>query len=150
MSSVPRAAWLMLSGIVFEERVFFDFEDDIEIASWATVGAGLTFAGDTKTRAGVDAGGNAEFNCFFTLDATLAAAIGATLADNLASALARRACARDGEKSLLIGDLAATTAGLAAYDASSLFCAGAVAGFAIFLARKFYFCGDARRGFLEG
>src|SRR5262249_42638905 len=132
------------------EGMLLHVEDNVEIAWRAAIGAGFAFAGDAEARAGVHAGRNAQFDDFFALDAALPAAIGAALFDDLASALASGASAGAGEESLLIRERAAAAAGLAGNDASSLFCAGAVAGFAVFLAWKFNFRGDAGGGFFKG
>src|SRR5271163_1509535 len=129
--------------------MFFDVEDDVEIACRAAVGARLAFTGDAQSRARVDAGGNAELDGFFALDAALAAAFGAALANNLARALAGGAGARDGEETLLIGELAAAAAGLAGRYTGAFFGAGAVAGFAVFLAGELDFSSDSGGGFLE-
>src|SRR5580658_9716984 len=130
--------------------MLFDFENDVEIAGRAIVGGGFAFAGDTQARAGIDARWNAQLDRFFAFDAALASAIGAAFFDDLSGALACGAGARDGEETLLVGELAATAAGLAGDDAGALLRAGAVAGFAIFLARKLDFCGDASGRFFEG
>jgi len=60
----------------------------------------------------------------------------------LSRALASGARARDGEKSLLIRQLAAAGARLASNDAGAFLCAGAVARFAEFLARQLDFCSE--------
>jgi hypothetical protein len=67
----------------------------------------------------------------------------------LPRALACGARARDGEKSLLIGQLPASTARLACNHAGAFLCAGAVTGFAEFLAGQLDFCGDARGCFFK-
>ncbi len=112
--------------------------------------AGFAFALDAQARSGIHAGWNTQVDGSFLLDASLPAALGAALLDDLARALAGGASAGDGEKSLLIGELAAPGASLARDDAGSRLCAGAIARAAEFLARDFDFGIDARCGFLEG
>jgi hypothetical protein len=133
----------------FEEIVFLDVEDDIEIARRAAVWPWLAFACDAEARAGVDAGRNAEINGSLAFDAALAAAIGAALFDNLTGALTGGASAINGEETLLIDNLAAASAGLAGDDAGSFFRAGAIARFAEFLARNADFGSDSSCGFFE-
>src|SRR6266849_1396166 len=110
---------------------------------------GLAFAGDTQPRSGIDARRNPQLNGLFAFEASLPAALRATLAHNLTRALARRACSRDGEESLLICQLTAAGARLAGLNASSLFRARAVARLAVFLARQLDFGGHARGGLFE-
>ena len=119
-----------------EKRVLFHFEKNIEIARRAAVRARLALPGHAQARAGIDAGGNADFERALALDAPLAAARVARVADHLARALASRAGARDGEKSLLVGHLAAAAAGAAGGHAGAGLGAGAFAGFAILAARQ--------------
>jgi hypothetical protein len=76
-------------------------------------------------------------------------AVGAAFLDDLSRALACGACAIDGEKSLLIDDLATAAARLAGDDACAFLGARAVAGFAIFLAGHANFRRDPSGGFLE-
>src|SRR5271170_4664825 len=119
----------------FEETVFLYVEDDVEITGGAAVRAGFAFALHAQACAGVHAGRDAEFNGSLAIDAALSAAIGATLLDDLSRALASGAGAIDGKEALLIDELAAAAAGLTGADTRSLLGAGAVAGFAKFLAR---------------
>ena len=119
--------------------MLFDFEDDVEIACRTVVRAGLAFAGDAQARSGVDSRRNAELDGLLAFEAALSAAFRATLADDLSRALASGAGSRNGEESLLVGQLAAAGAGLASNDASALLRARAVAGFAEFLPRQLDF-----------
>src|SRR5438034_7346836 len=130
--------------------MLLDFKYDVEVAFRAAVGAGFALAGNTQARAGIDAWWNAQFNGFLALDAALSVALGAALLHDLACALARRARPGDGKESLLIGQLAAPAAGGTGNHAGALLRAGAVAGFAEFLAGQFDLRGHASRGFLKG
>ncbi len=129
--------------------MFLNFEHDVQIARRPAVRPGLAFAGDTQPRSGIDARRNPQLNGLFAFEASLPAALRATLAHNLTRALARRACSRDGEESLLICQLTAAGARLAGLNASSLFRARAVARLAVFLARQLDFGGHARGGLFE-
>src|SRR5207245_2791380 len=105
--------------------------------------------GNAQPRSGVHSRRNAQLNCFFAFEASLASALRAALLHNLSRALACGACARDGEKSLLVRQLTAATAGLAGLNAGALLRAGAVARFAVFLPRQLDLGGYARGRFLE-
>src|ERR1700694_2964345 len=121
----------------FEERMFFDFEHNVQIAPWPAIRPGLAFAGDTQPCPGIHARWNPQLNGLFALEASLTAALHAPLLHNLSRTLARWTRARDGKKSLLIGQLPAAGARLAGLNARTLFRARAVAGLAVFLARQF-------------
>src|SRR5260370_21115309 len=129
--------------------MLFDFEHNVQIARRSAVGPRFAFAGNAKSRSGIDARGNTQLNGFLALEASLPAAFLATLLHDLPRALTRWARARDREKSLLIGKLAAASASLAGLNASAFFRSGAVAGFAEFLARQLDLGGYARGSFLE-
>lgn len=149
LRNAERNRAIEIGAATFKEGVLLDVKNHVEIAGSAAIGSWLAFTGDTEACAGINARGNAQLDGFFALNATLAAAIGAAFANDLAGTLTRGAGARNGEKALLIGELATAAAGLASDYASAFFRAGAVAGFAIFLARKFDFCGDAGGGFFK-
>src|SRR5712691_1204403 len=140
---------IQIRAAAFEKRMFLNFEHDVQIARRPAVRPGLAFAGDTQPRSGIDARRNPQLNGLFAFEASLPAALRATLAHNLTRALARRACSRDGEESLLICQLTAAGARLAGLNASSLFRARAVARLAVFLARQLDFGGHARGGLFE-
>src|ERR1700674_5219035 len=123
--------------------MFFHFQDDVQIASRSAVRAGLTLPGHAQPRARIHARRNTQLDGSLALQAAPAAAIRAALADNLCRALACRASARDGEKSLLVGKLAAAGASLASNNAGAGLCPRAVANFAVFLARQFDLCARA-------
>src|SRR5260370_31346752 len=129
--------------------MLFDFQHHIQIARRPAVGPRFAFAGNAKSRSGIDARGNTQLNGFLALEASLPAAFLATLLHDLPRALTRWARARDGEKSLLIGKLATASASLAGLNASALFRAAAVAAFAEFLARHLDLGCYARSSFLE-
>src|SRR5258708_13313439 len=113
------------------------------------MGAGFAFSLHAQTSSSVHAGRNAQLDDSFLLDASLTAAFGAALFDNLAGALASRASARDGEKSLLISELAASRTSLASDYSGAGFRSRAVAGGAKFLARDFDFGVYTGRGFFK-
>src|SRR5580704_6352019 len=119
LRDAQRDGAVQISPAALKEGMFLDLEDHVEIAWRAAVRSGFAFAGDAQARAGVHAGRNAQLDGFFALGAPLTVAIGATLANNLSRALACRARARDGKKTLLIGELAAAAAGLAGADAGA-------------------------------
>src|SRR5882757_10885324 len=121
-------------------------EDNIQVASRSAIGAGFAFALHAQTSSSIHAGRNAELDDSFLLDASLTAAFNAALFDDLPGALAGGASARDGEKSLLIRELAASRTSLAGDYSGAGFRSGAVAGGAKFLARDFDFGVNARGG----
>src|SRR5260370_18001798 len=129
--------------------MLLDFEHNVQIAGWPAVRPGLSFAGDAQPRSGIYAGRNTQLNGFFALKASLPAALLAAFFHNLTRALTRWARSRDGEKSLLIGKLAAASASLAGLNTGPFFRPGTVAGFAEFLARQLDLGGYARGSFLE-
>jgi hypothetical protein len=110
------------------------FEENIEIAGWATVRPGLALARHAKLRAGIHSGGHTDFQRAFALNARLAAARLAGLSDYLSCTLAGWAGARDRKESLLIGHLPAAAARLASSHASTGLRANPFAGLAIFAA----------------
>src|SRR5207245_7376482 len=132
-----------------EERVLFDFEDNVQIARRPAIRPGLALAGDTQPRSRIHTGRNSQLDGFFAFETSLAVALLAALAHNLARTLARRARAGDGEKPLLVRQLAAPPACLAGLHAGALLRARAVAGLAVFLARELDFCGHPHRRFFE-
>src|SRR5262249_47903078 len=93
-----------------EERVVADFEEDVEIAGGAAVGAGLAFAREPQPVAVVDARRNVHLQLALNLFETLTAALGAWVADDLTAAIAGAACPPDRKKALLVEDLAAAVA----------------------------------------
>src|SRR6185437_9314422 len=121
-----------VGAAAFEERMLFDFEEDVEVAGDAAVGSGFAFAGDAQAHAAIHARGNGNFDGVGAFDAALSAAIGAGFLDDLSRAVAIGASARDGEESLLIVHLAAPFAGFARGHGGAGLGAGAVAGGAIF------------------
>jgi hypothetical protein len=130
--------------------MFLNVENHIQIARRATIGRRLAFAGDAEARAGVHPGRNTQVDRFFALYAALTVAVRAAFAHDFPRALARGACARNGEETLLVGKLAAAAARLASYDASPFFGPSAIADFAVFLAGQLDFSGDTRGGFFKG
>src|SRR6266478_948252 len=107
---------VQIGAAAFEERMFLHLEDDIQIAAGTPVRSSFALALHAQARSSVDARGNAQLDGFFALHAALAAALCAALLDDLTRALASGARAGNGEESLLIGELAAATAGLASHD----------------------------------
>src|SRR6266481_5050057 len=93
--------------------MLFDIEHNVQIARRSTVGPGFAFAGNAKPRSGIHTRRNTQLNGFLAFEASLPAAFRATLLHDLPRSLTRWARARDGEKSLLIGKLAAASASLA-------------------------------------
>src|SRR5258708_23211972 len=121
----------------------------MEIGAGPGIRASFAFARHTQAGSAIDTGGNAQIDGLMALDAALPAAIRATLLDNLACALARRASAGNGEKSLLVRKLPTPSATLASACAGSGFRAGSVARAAQLLLRQFNFCGNARSSFFK-
>src|SRR5579859_1929151 len=99
---------IQICAAPLEERMLFDFEHDIKVAARTAIRPRLAFAGNAKARSRVHAWRNAQLDGFLALHAPLASAFRATLFDDLARALAGRACARNGEESLLIRQLPAS------------------------------------------
>src|SRR6266550_7604185 len=114
----------------FEERMFSDFQHNVQIARRPAIRPGLAFAADTQPRSRVHARWNPQLNGLFALEASLTAALHTPLLHNLSCALARWTRARDGKKSLLIGQLPAAGARLAGLRARAVAC------LAVFLARQ--------------
>src|SRR5277367_2301627 len=129
--------------------MLFHFEHHIKIAGRTAVRTGFALACNSQTRSSIHARRNAQLDGAFAFDAALPAAIEAAFLNNLSRALAVRARARDGEKSLLVRHLAAAAARLAGLRAGALLRPGAVAGFAILLARQFNLGGYAARRFFK-
>src|SRR5258706_2556052 len=129
--------------------MFLDFQHHVQIARRPAIWPRLAFAGNAQPRSGIHTRRNTQLNGFLAFEAPLPAAFLATLLHDLPRALTRRARARDGAKSLLIGKLAAASASLSGLNASAFFRPGAVAGFAEFLARQLDLSGYARGSFLE-
>src|SRR6266403_2972773 len=133
----------------FEERMFFDFQHNVQIARRPAIRPGLAFAAATQPRSRVHARRNPQLNGLFALEASLSAALQAPLLHNLSRALARWTRARDGKKSLLIGQLPAASARLAGLNARALFRARAIACLAVFLPRQLDLGGHTRGRFFE-
>src|SRR6266487_1976986 len=129
--------------------MLFHFQHHVQITGWPAIRPGLALAGDSQPRSRIHTGRNSQLDGFFAFETSLAVALLAALAHNLARTLARRARAGDGEKPLLVGQLAAPAACLAGLHAGALLRARAVAGLAVFLAGELDFCGHPHRRFLE-
>src|SRR2546422_5110862 len=127
----------------------FDSQPHVQTARRPAIRPGLAFAGDTQPCPGIHSRRNPQLNGLFALKASLTAALHAPLLHNLSRALACWTRARDGKKSLLIGQLPATGARLAGLNARALFRAGAVAGLAVFLPRQLDLGGHTRGRFVE-
>src|SRR6266850_3555569 len=119
---------VQVGAATLEVGMLLHIEDNVQIASWSAIGPGLAFALHAQAGAGIDAGRNAQLDDSFLLHASLTAAFNAALFDDLAGALASGASARDGEKSLLIGELAPAGASLASDYSGAGFRSRAVAG----------------------
>src|SRR5260370_28451573 len=129
--------------------MLFACDEAVQIARRSAVRPGLAFAGDTERRSCIHARWNPKLDGLFALESPVAAALVAALLHNLPHALARWAGSRDGEESLLVGELTAAGASLASATARALIRAGAVAGLADFLPRQLDLGGHARVGFFE-
>src|SRR5260370_33370607 len=123
--------------------MLFACDEAVQIARRSAVRPGLAFAGDTERRSCIHARWNPKLDGLFALESPVAAALVAALLHNLPHALARWAGSRDGEESLLVGELTAAGASLASLNARALFRAGAVAGLAKFLPRPLAIGGHA-------
>src|SRR5712692_2340498 len=150
LDKAQRNRAVQIGAAPFEESMLLHFEYNVEVARRTAVGSRFAFARDSQARPRVHARREAQLDGAFALDTALAAAIRAALANDLTRALTGGAGARDGEKSLLIGKLSATTAGLTRSDAGAGFRPGAVADFTILLASKLDFRGNAGGSFLKG
>src|SRR5262249_52886274 len=102
-------------ALTFEDLVFFDVDHHIEIASRPRILTSLALAGQSQTRAGVNAGGNLYFELLLLLDSPLAAAGFAGVGDHSACAATLMTCTADREESLLESDLSRSAAKIA-YD----------------------------------
>src|SRR6266403_3974931 len=129
--------------------MLFDFQHHVQIARRPAIRPGLAFAGDTQPCPGIHSRRNPQLNGLFALKASLTAALHAPLLHNLSRALTCWTRARDGKKSLLIGQLPATGARLAGLNARALFRPRAVAGLAVFLPRQLDLGGHTRGRFFE-
>jgi len=100
-------------------------EHNVEVAGRTSVVARVAFPGDAQPRAIVHTGRNLDLNGALAAHASLALALRTGIANHLPHPAALRTGAGDGEKPLLVADLAASVAGRAGRRAGTL--AGAAA-----------------------
>ena len=130
--------------------MLFDFEEDVEVAGRASGGARVAFVGQAQAGTVVHAGRDIDFQLPPHLAMALAAALGTRVTDNPAGADAGIAGTADGEKALLVEDLAAAVAGGAGGGAAAGFGTGGVAALARLGAGHLNFGGEAEHSFFEG
>src|SRR5882672_1110722 len=124
-------------------------EDDVEISCLAAKRSGFAEAGEANARAIFDAGRDFGFYCALAKHSALPSALQARIGDDLPQALARGTGPGDAEEALLMADLAVTVAGAAGNGRFSWSSAGAVAGFAGFVAADGDGFFGAEDGFFE-
>src|ERR1019366_5962949 len=96
--------------VALEEGVLFDLEEDVQIARRSAVRAGLAFGRQPYAGIVIDSRRNRNLEFALDLPEAVAAALAARVADDLARPAAGAASAADGEKPLLIQNLAAAVA----------------------------------------
>jgi hypothetical protein len=97
-------------AVALEEGMGLDMEHDVQIARRPAAKTGFAIAGGAQPRAGVHAGGNAQFDFRRPIASTVTAAGPAGPFEDAARAVAMRAGLRDAENSTRIDDLTAPPA----------------------------------------
>jgi hypothetical protein len=88
LGEIDRQVELQIIALATEEAVRLDVNDQVEVAGWATVGAGLTFVTEANLRVVVDTGRDADLQLALNLDAALTAALLARVLDDRAVTVA--------------------------------------------------------------
>src|ERR1700722_1234470 len=101
---------MQIVALALENLVFFDGEEDVEIAVRAAVRARLALAGNPQTAAVADSGRHCHSKFLVYLPVAFAPAVAADLLDDLAGASAARTRPADRKKALRINLLAAPMA----------------------------------------
>jgi hypothetical protein len=97
----------------FEERMFFDVQNDVQVARRATVKTTFSVAGESNAGTVFHAGWNFCVDCALAQYAAFTFALHAGVGNDTPGALARGASTRNAEESLLVADLASSIAGTA-------------------------------------
>src|SRR5208337_1942423 len=126
-----------------------DSQNNIKIAVRAPPAAGFTFSAHTQPRPLFNACWDLEPQDFLLLNLSLAPAIRASLAHHLPHSLALWAGARNGEKALLMSNLASPTARLTGARFGAFLRPGAVAIATGFRTGNLYLCFQTSRRFFE-
>src|SRR5690606_27582420 len=105
--------------LALKHRVRRDVDEDVEVARGCAIGAGLTLAVETDSRAVVDTRGYLDFEGLNFVHPALAATFAARMLDDLSAAVAGRAWTLDDEQALLRTNLAIALAQLAAAPRSA-------------------------------
>ncbi len=100
--------------VALEHRMTTDVDEDVQVAGRGAKRASLALAAQTDPGAGIDAGGNVDFQFLGLIDAAFAAALAARLFDDFAPAMAGGASAFDHEEALLRPHLPVAAAQVAA------------------------------------
>src|ERR1700733_2357648 len=129
--------------------MFLDVEHNVQIPRGTSVWSGLTLTRHAEACSRVNTRRNTQLDRSFALDASLSAAFHTALAHDLPRSLACGTSPRNREKTLLVRQLTSPVARLTSNDAGSLFRAGAIARFAILLARQLYLGSNPRRSLFE-
>jgi hypothetical protein len=123
-------------AFAMEERVLLHVNNDVEVARRATLAAVLALAVQAEPLPGRDTRGNLDGQRALAADPSGAATGLARLGDRLSRPAAVRARSRDGQKTLLITELAGTAALGARFGPGARGGSGARTGFARLLARN--------------
>ena len=104
---------MQVGTFTLEEGMFFDVQNDIQIACRTTEGTGISQPGEADTSAVLDSGRYFRVDILLVEYASFPFALGTRIGDHAACALAGGAGTSHAEESLLVANLAASTAGAA-------------------------------------
>ena len=133
-------------AFAFEDLVLLDLDVDVEVSARSAAQAGLAFAGDPQSRAGIDAGRDIHGKVALHPDAAAAVAALAGGRDGAARAAAPGAGARHTEEPVRRAHLPGTAAVRAGFRPGARGCAGAVTVSTQFHALELHFLFDAECG----
>jgi hypothetical protein len=140
---------VQIGALAREKRMLFDMKHDVEIAGRSAERASLAKTGEADASAVFDASRNFGVDAALLQDAAVAFALGTGIGNDASHALTSRTGARHTEETLLIADLAPSTAGTARDGRFAGSRAGALAFLAAFVAAHRYLCGFAKNCFFE-
>ena len=117
-------------AVTLEDRMLTDVDHHIQVASRATMRAGLTLARQANAITGIDTWRHLDRQCLALFHTTLPMATATGVGDHLAAAVATRASLLHREEALLHAYLTDTTTGGTGDRAGALLGAGTIAGLA--------------------
>ena len=136
-------------AFALEERMLFDVENDVKISRGTSEIAGFSQAGIANAGTVFHAGRNFGFHCALTQHATFSFAFWTRIGDDLATSLTSGASACDAEETLLVTDLATSSASATGDGSFAGSSTRAVAVFAGFVASHSDLRLGAERGLFE-